>query len=247
MLRWVCIWGLAMNLQDRAYAAAIFIVMGICCIGAYVAVSGFMNANPQGIHIGLTSGSETPTQESAVEIPTETGAPPTLTALPTEPPSVTPKGYVPPATSTIKRPPTLDLPTVPAIQVATVTPTRGSQANCGYPFCGKIGLANAKLAPTGRDCPTDYLWGVVYDKSGAGIPNWQIRYVHIGIGDDHTTTKGPPDSRIGGYDIVASNGTWNLTLYDSAGNVKSAPFQVKAGQAYTGGPTCPSRVDFVEQ
>jgi hypothetical protein len=236
-----------MNLQDRAYAAAIFIVLGICCIGAYVAVSGFMNANPQGIRLGLNAGSVTPTPESAVEIPTDTPAGPTSTALPTEPPTQTPRGYSGPPTATIKRPPTLDLPTVPAVELITSTPSAPTQANCGYPFCGRIGIADGKMAPTGRDCPTDYLWGIVYGKDGAGIPNWQIRYTHVGIGSDHTTTKGPPDTRRGGYDIVASNGTWILQLYDPNGNVKSAPFQVNAGQPFTGGAACPSRVDFVEQ
>jgi hypothetical protein len=236
-----------MNLQDRAYAAAIFIVLGICCIGAYVAVSGFMNANPQGIRLGLNAGSETPTSESAVEIPTGTPAAPTSTELPTEPATKTPKGYIAPPTATIKRPPTLDLPTVQAVPIATVTPSAPTQTNCGYPFCGRTGIADGKMAPTGRDCPTDYLWGAVYDKNGTGISNWQIRYTHVGIGNDHTTTKGPPDTRIGGYDIVAANGTWILQLYDPNGNVKSAPFQVKAGQPYSGGSTCPSRVDFLEQ
>jgi hypothetical protein len=236
-----------MNAQDRAYAAAIFIVLGICCIGAYVAVSGFLNASPEGIHLGQNGSAQSSSTESAVEIPTETIAPPSPTAPAAEQPTSTPRGYVPPPTPTIRRPPTLDLPTVPAFPVATATASAPTQSNCGYPFCGKIGAADPKMAPTGRDCPADYLWGVVYDKSGAGISNWQIRYQQVGGVKDHTSTKGPPDKRIGGYDIVAANGTWILQLYDPNGNVKSAPFQVKAGQSYTGGSICPSRVDFVEQ
>jgi hypothetical protein len=236
-----------MNAQDRAYAAAIFIVLGICCIGAYVAVSGFMNASPQGMGLGLSSGTQTPSTQSAVEIPTGTVPPPSSTAPATEPPTNTPKGYVAPPIPTIQHGPTLDLPTVPAVALPTVTYSASTQANCGYPFCGRIGVADPKMAPTGRDCPPDYLWGVVYSKYGAGISNWQIRYKQTGGVSDHTNTKGPPDTRIGGYDIVAANGTWTLQLYDPAGNVKSAPFQVMAGQPYSGGSTCPSRVDFVEQ
>jgi hypothetical protein len=236
----------AMNIQDRAYAAAIFIVLGICCIGAYVAVSGFMNATPQGLTLGLNSGTQPPTLESAVEIPTGTVAPPTTTSMPTEPPTKTPKGFVPSPT-TINRPPTLDLPTVPVTEVVSATPSGTAQVGCGYPFCGRIGAPEAQMAPTGRDCPTDYLWGVVYDRNGKGISNWEIRYQQIGVVSDHTVTKGPPDTRIGGYDIPAGSGTWILQLYDSSGNVKSPPFQIKARQTFAGGSTCPSRVDFIEQ
>lgn len=50
-----------MTMQDRAYAVAIFIILGICCIGAYVAVSGFLNANPDGFSLALNDASATPT------------------------------------------------------------------------------------------------------------------------------------------------------------------------------------------
>lgn len=237
-----------MSIQDRAYAAAILIVLGICCIGAYVAVSGFINANPQGITLGLGGGTQTPTSESAVAIPSGTVAPPSSSPLPTEPPTRTPKGFVPSSTATTKRPPTLDLPTSSSIQVITSTPLASVQAvGCGYPFCGKIGKPEAAMAPTGRDCPSDYLWGAVYDKNGKGIPGWTIRFQQVGGGSDKVSTKGPPDSRLGGYDIVAAGGTWILQLYDPSGNSKSPPFQIKARQSYTGGTNCPTRVDFVEQ
>src|SRR5437867_10481496 len=89
-----------MSIQDRAYAAAIFIVIGICCIGAYVAISGFFNANPNGITLSLSQPTGTATVEPNIEIPTETPAPPTFTPLPTLPPTDTPKGFnpSPPAT-----------------------------------------------------------------------------------------------------------------------------------------------------
>ena len=236
-----------MNMQDRAYAAAIFVVLGICCIGAYVAVSGFMNANPQGPSLGLNTAGQTPTQQSAVEIPTDTAAPPTATPLPTEPPTKTPKGFVPSSTPTIKRPPTLDLPTVPIIGLGSATPFATTQVGCGYPFCGKMGKPDENMGPRGQACPTDYVWGVVYDKNGVGISDWHVRFQRVGGEGDRTTTKGPPDTRIGVYEIVAASGSWILQLRDPSENVKSPPFQVNAGQSYTGGPTCPSRVDFVEQ
>jgi hypothetical protein len=236
-----------MNLQDRAYAAAIFIVLGICCIGAYVAVSGFMNANPQGLNLGSNGAAQTATLESAVEIPTDTPAPPTATLGPTEVPTRTPKGFGPSATPTIRRPPTLDLPTVPVTELITATPPTPTQVGCGYPFCGRLGKPDPNMGPKGVECPTDYLWGVVYDKNGNGISNWEVRYQRVGGDSGHTITKGPPDIRLGVYEIVAANGTWNLSLYDPSGNVKSPPFQVKAGQPSSGGTTCPSRVDFVEQ
>ncbi len=236
-----------MNLQDRAYAAAIFVVLGICCIGAYVAVSGFMNANPQGLSLGLNSATGTPTPESVVQIPTGAPAPPTSTPLPTEPPTKTPKGFVPSPTATLTRPPTLDLPTAPVSIVSRATPSAPAQAGCDYPFCPRIGVPDETVAPTGRTCPTEYLWGVVYDKNGVGIPNMQIRYEQSGGVKDSTMTKGPPDTRIGGYDIPAGSGTWILQLFDQSGNVKSPPFQIRSRQPYTGGSTCPTRVDFVEK
>jgi hypothetical protein len=236
-----------MNLQDRAYAAAIFIVLGICCIGAYVAVSGFMNANPQGLSLGLNAETATPTIESNIEIPTGTPAPPTFTPLPTQLPTKTPKGFVPSPTASLTRPPTLDLPTAPVSTVTVATPITPPQAGCGYPFCPRIGGPDERMAPTGRACPTEYLWGVVSDKNGNGIPEMQIRYQQIGGVSDSVMTKGPPDTRIGGYDIPAGGGTWILQLFDRGGNVKSPPFQIKSRQPYIGGSTCPTRVDFVEQ
>lgn len=236
-----------MNVQDRAYAVAIFLVLGICCIGAYVAVSGFSNSNPQGLSLGLNNATQTPTEVSVVEIPTGTEAPPTGTEAPTIPPTRTPKGFLPSPTPTLKRAPTLDLPTAPPVEISSATPEATVQVGCGFPFCGRIGRPDPKMAPTGRDCPTDYLWGVVYDKNGNGLPNWQIRYQQIGGVSDQVITKGPPDTRIGGYDIPVGSGTWVLQLYDTSRNVKSAPFQVTSRQPYTGGSTCPSRVDFVEQ
>lgn len=237
-----------MNLQDRAYAVAIFLVLGICCIGTYVAVSGFMNANPQGLSLGLNAAaSETPTPANVVEISTATLESATETPGPTEAPTSTPKGFKPSPTATIRRGPTLDLPTAAPLEVTTATVAATVQVGCGFPFCGRIGQPDPKMAPTGRDCPTDYLWGAVYDKAGTGLPNWQIRYQQLGGVTDKVATKGPPDTRIGGYDIPVGSGTWVLQLFDSGGNVKSAPFQVVSRQPYAGGSTCPSRVDFVQQ
>ena len=50
-----------MSMQDRAYAAAIFVIIGICCIGAYVAISGFANANPGGLLLAFNGATASPT------------------------------------------------------------------------------------------------------------------------------------------------------------------------------------------
>src|ERR671936_743717 len=94
---------IAMNLQDRAYAAAIFIVIGICCIGAYVALSGFFNAYPGGISITFNTATATTVAETNVQVPTDTPAPPSLTPLPSVPPTQFPQGFIPSVTPAVTR------------------------------------------------------------------------------------------------------------------------------------------------
>jgi hypothetical protein len=242
-----------MNLQDRAYAVGIFIVLGICCIGAYVAVSGFTNVNPSGLNLSLNSGSPTPSAVTTLDVSTATPGAATVPPLPTSTAAravTTPGGSQPTPTSLTHGTPTpaflADIPTITLAATSVVSSPTPAAGSCGYPFCPQIGRPDAAMAPTGLPCPINYIWGVVYDKNGAGIPNMEIHYQQLGGASDQTMTKGPPDTRIGGYDIPAGGGTWVLQLF-AGGQAQSSQFRIQAHQAFTGGSTCPTRVDFVEQ
>ncbi len=251
-----------MNLQDRAYAIGIFIVLGICCIGAYVAVSGFMNANPQGLTLGL--GNSTPTsavQSPTAAAPTETEVAVTDTAVPvftSAPPTNTPKGFKPTLTPLSRGTPSpaylSDIPTITPSASGTApalgfvpSPTPAVAGNCGSPFCPIVGRPDETLGPSGQKCPRDYLWGLIMDRNGKGLAGWKIHFRDPAGNEEDRTTKGPPDPA-GKYDIPApSGGVWFLQARDPSGKPLSPMFRVIAGQAYNGGATCPTRIDFVEQ
>ncbi len=264
-----------MSVQERAYAAAIFIIIGICCIGAYVAISGFLNSNSDGLDFfGQALTPATP--RLGIVIPTETPAPPSATPLPTIPPTETPVGFIPsvtPATTPVQDAgqaptPTLDLlPTAlnatPGTEMPTPTPSASptleldqptappaptAVSACGLPFCPRpLGPPDAALAPTGRPCPDNYLWGLVLDESGEGIPGLKVRFRDPGGGGDDAVTKGAPDPP-GRYDVpTGAGGTWTLQLLDPSGNALSPVVRMQAHQAYTGGGSCPTRVDFRKQ
>ncbi len=251
-----------MNLQDRAYAIGIFVVLGICCIGAYVAVSGFMNANPQGLTLGL--GNQTPVstvQSATIAAPTETETSATVTAAPlstSAPPTNTPKGFSPTLTPLSRGTPSpaflSDIPTVtlaapgtaPAAG-ATRSPTAAAAGNCGSPFCPIMGKPDETLGPTGQKCPRDYLWGIVQDRNGKGLAGYKIHFRDPSGNEEDRTTKGPPDPP-GKYDQpTGGGGKWFLQLRDPNGKPLSPMFPIESRQSYNGGAICPTRVDFVEQ
>ncbi len=232
-----------MSMQDRVYAAAIFIILGLCCIGAYVAVSGFANANPGGISIGFLSTTATPTAGVTIEIPTETPAPATNTPLP---PTRTPEGFQPTDIPAATRGPTLDfIPTV-ATPEATATPeASATPPGCGAEFCPRPGPADAN-APGGNPCPSNLIWGYVLDSSGQGMPGIKIHFRDAGGNAGEKDTKGPPD-RPGIYDIPVGSGTWIVEVMGKRDTLRSTPFQVAVGEAWGGSGNCPTRVDFVQQ
>lgn len=234
-----------MTMQDRAYAVAMFIVFGICCIGIYVAVSGLLNANPNGLTIALLNqATETPTVGVTIEIPTETPAPPTNTP---PPPTRTPRGFVPSPTPGFTRPPTLDfLPTVPTPEPFTPTPVPSpTPPGCGAEFCPRPGPPDPR-APGGNPCPPNLIWGFVLDRNGQGMVGIKVTFR-----DDHGNagekdTKGPPDPP-GIYDFPVAGGIWTVQLAGRRDTTRSTPFQVAAGQVWTGSGNCPTRVDFIQQ
>lgn len=234
-----------MTMQDRVYAAAIFIIMGICCIGAYVAVSGFMNQNPDGFKIGLNLATTTPTAGVTVEIPTETAAPPTNTSLPA---TKTPIGFQPTAIPAATRGPTLDF--IPTIATLEASPTPEASATpqpsgCGAEFCPRLGPPDGR-APSGNPCPPNYLWGFVLDRNGQGIPGIKVTFRDANGNAGESDTKAPPDPP-GRFDFPVGGGTWTVQVAGRKDASRSGPIQMAAGQTWTGSGNCPTRVDFVQQ
>lgn len=233
-----------MSMQDRVYAVAIFIIFGICCIGAYVAISGFLNANPDGISISLNSETATPTAGVTVAIPTETAGPPTGTPLP---PTRTPVGFRPSDTPAATRPPTLDfIPTLPT-QEATATPPPSETATpvgCGSSFCPRLGPPDAR-GPKGSTCSVEYIWGFVVNANGQGVPNIRLHFREVNGAEGDTRSKG--DAEAGKFDFPATTGTWTIAVWSREGDPVSPAIQIQAGQAWGGSGNCPTRIDFVQQ
>jgi hypothetical protein len=231
-----------MTMQDRVYAAAIFLVLGICCIGAYVALSGFMNAHPGGLSVGLVEASTSPTAGVTIQIPTETAAPPTRTPLP---PTKTPKGFKPTDTPAATRPPTLDfIPTIATAEFTATPLATETPAGCSGSYCPRLGPPDAR-GPKGATCSQEYVWGFVLDRNGEGIPNIRVHFRELGGAEGDAKTKGDPDPR-GRFDFPTSSGTWTVSVWSRDGDPISPAMQVVAGQPWGGSGNCPTRVDFVQ-
>lgn len=232
-----------MSMQDRAYAAAIFIIIGICCIGAYVAISGFMNANPDGLSLAFISATQTPTLGVTVEIPTETAGPPTNTPLP---PTKTPIGFKPTDVPEATRGPTLDfIPTIVTPEFTPTPPPSATPTGCGAIFCPRFAPPDAR-APTGNPCPDNYIWGFVFDQIGKGLGGMKVALRELNGAADKVTTKAPPDPE-GRFDFPANGGTWTVQVVDRQENPISPPIQIQAHVPWGGSGNCPTRVDFIQQ
>ncbi len=238
-------------MQDKAYAVAIVVVLGICCLGMYVAVSGYLNSNPSAL-----SSLTTPVFQSTqvvVNLPTDTPLPTVTVAtqpiVATAAPLPSPLG----AFQTITAATTSVAPTLPPVPVRpaaspTLPPASSSVSCAGFQFCPKGGSGDSTIAPTGVECPRNFIWGRVIDSTGAGIPNARIRFKLTTTGEsDAVTTKGLPDPP-GIYNIPTgqpgSSGV--LWMLDSSGNTIS-PQITLVTQTYTGAGNCPTRIDFVQQ
>ncbi len=251
-----------MNLQDRAFAVGIFVIMGICCIGAYVAVSGFMNASPSGLGLGLGLGDTTPSPvvqpslavaAGTIEVATPTPFP-SVTAAP---PTNTPKGFKPSPTPVSRGTPSpsflSDIPT--AVPVTPGTPSTSAtqpatavapvSSTCGYKYCPKINGAPDDRAPTGKPCPPSYLWGFVLNSDGKGAPGVQVRFTTPEGESDRTFTKAPPDPA-GRWDVTAGSGMYTIQILDQNNKQLSPAVQIRAGVTDPSGATCPTRLDFVQ-
>ncbi|MBI4787384.1 MAG: hypothetical protein HY782_10105 [Chloroflexi bacterium] len=245
-------------MQDRSYAMAIVVVLAICCLGMYVAVSGYLNSNPSGF-ASLSATPAIPGTLVVVVINTDTPAPTkpgaTVPPVATSPPIPSPLGafqtITAATTATVARTTataTLRAPLPPTAPPPVVAPSPAAQSCSNFTFCPSGGPPDAQLAPTGDPCPRNYIWGRIVDVSGKGLPETQIRF-RTPLGNvDRAASKGPPDPP-GIYNILAPapGGSWTLWLVDSVGAQISPQITIVAPQPYLGSGNCPTRIDFKAQ
>ncbi len=231
-------------MQDRYYVIAIIVILAICCLGGYVAVSGYFNSNPPALSV-LTPG--TAATPIVVLVSTDTpgpiSPPVTVAGAPTVQPVPSPLGaFQTIAASTTQLPPT---PTAKSTNLPTAPPASAAQSCSGFAFCPKGGPPDFTLGPTG-ECPANYIWGRVVDKNGNGLPNIRVRYKLVSTGDvSDAFTKAPPDPA-GAHNIPTgqAGSVWLVWIIDS-GNQVSPQFTLTT-QKYSGTGDCPTRVDFVQ-
>ncbi len=233
-------------MQDKTYVIAVVVVLLICCLGVYVAVSGYLNSNPDAIPNWVASFQGTPVVVSIstyTPLPTQVViAPPATATLPAVP---SPLGALRTITAAITI--VMPTPTRAVIASPTFTTASGFPACGNFAFCPRPGPPDLALAPAGQACPRNYIWGRVVDASGRGLRDRKIRFKNPMGESDTVTTKGAPDPE-GIYNIpsVASGTTWEIWLLDPGGGDASPHVKVTA-VAYSGVGNCPTRVDFVQQ
>ncbi len=233
-------------MQNRLYAVATLVILGICCLGLYVAVSGFLNSNQPSL-IGNASRTLPPVTPLVVILGTDTAAS-------TKP--ITPGTIAPTLAPTL---PIIPIPS-PALPSATITaPTSTSRpvtptslppvSACGnFLFCNVSGPPDLSLAPSSSNgCPSAYIWGLVYDISGKGLANRKFRFKGPSGTEDTRVTKGAPDI-VGKYDIStgAAGGSWVVWILADDDSPASPQVSLTT-QNYLGGSTCPNRIDFKQQ
>ncbi len=237
-------------MQDKALVIAIVVVLGICCLGIYVAVSGFLNSNPTALPnlpgvtqltpvvITISTPTNVPTNVPVI-IPTAIAATPTVSPL-----GVFPTFPIVTATVPVAVPPT----SAPRPAAATATPVGLALPACGNsPFCPRAGSPDSGLGPGGNECPRNYIWGRVADASGKGLRDRRIRFINPTNETDAVTTKAPPDPE-GAYNIPTGQlgSTWIVWLLDPSGG-EASPRVTITTQAYSGVGNCPTRIDFVQR
>ncbi len=246
-------------MQDRSYIIAMIVVLAICCIGMYVAVSGYLNSNPSPVLSNATPlpiqatlvvviplGSDTPEPTIAISTlaPLPTGATPAL-GLGAIQTVIAATGAAPsPTAAAAKSPIPASLPAPPALPPAPLaTPV---PLGCTTQFCAKGGPPDATLGPGGVECPRNYIFGRVVDLSGQGIPDRTIRFTGPSGEQGTIPTKNSPDPR-GSYNLPTGQpgNTYTLWLVD-AGGARVSPQVPVTTQAYSGG-LCPTRLDFMQQ
>ena len=236
-------------MQDRYLVVAILVILAICCLGGYVAISGYLISNPPSLSALATGVAATPiviavSTDTPAAARTVAAAPPSATA----PPVPSPLGAFETiaAASTTQQVPTRAPTAGKPASPPTVAPVTTGESCGTFTFCAKGGTPDFTLGPTGNSCPSNYIWGRVVDKNGNGMPDMRIRFRLVATGEgDSVVSKGPPDPA-GAYNIPVQPGsTWVVWLTD-AGNQISPQVTVTL-QGYGGAGNCPTRVDFVQQ
>lgn len=262
-----------MQFQERIFPVAILFVLGICCIGAYVAVSGFMLASPNGPDLSFlnsvrttaafNAGTVTSSAERATRLPGTSTPGPTAVSAATL--TITPVGFKPSATPSPSR--TSTEPPIPAAlpnvtfavtrQASapgpqpgqTTAPTQAGSFNsaCGFEFCPQPGPPDANLGPTHQACPSGYLWGQAYDENGKGVGGslgWKVVATREGSTAEAFPLKTRPDPE-GIWNVATGGGgSWTLQLLDGNNRPLSSKYGIAAGNVNGPGGTCGTRVDF---
>jgi hypothetical protein len=246
-------WEVTIKMKDRSYAIAIVVILAICCLGAYVAVSGYLNSQSPLIAVATPG---TPPVAAVTVLPTDLPvpskaavvAPVVVPASPVAAPS--PLGIFQTITAAVTAPPTAPIPaTAPRV---TVPPTAAEPAQlaCGnFGFCPRTGPGDASLAPGGNDCPANYIWGRVVDSGGKGLANVRIRYRSPTGDSDVTVTKAPPDPA-GVFNIPTGQpgSTWTVWLEVNNSQVSpQVPVTTQRPTTTIGLTVCPTRIDFVQK
>lgn len=232
-------------MKERSSVIAIVVVLAICCLGAYVAVSGYFINQPSSNPVATLSALTTPV---VTVLPTDTLVPvkpsvastlvaPTIVAVPS------PLGVLQTITAAVPAAPRATVP--PAVVVPVASPTQAQPA-CNSPFCSAGGPPDAVLGPGGNECPANYIFGRVVDSSGKGIPNVTIRFRDpTGIGAN-TTTKGAPDPA-GMYNIPTGQPGSEWSVWVEVNGNTASPQVKLTTQRYTGAGLCPNRLDFIQK
>ena len=248
-------------MRDRSYAVILVIILVVCCLGAYVAISGYLNSIPPALSGLLSPRATTPVATLVViQLPTLTAVPKTVTVQ-SPPPIVSvpsplgvfqttqPFSTVVGTPGALPPPPGATLAVQPSSPIATtIPPARSPTASqaCTTPFCPRTGPPDGTIGPGGQACPRNYIFGRVVDAAGNGLPDRIIAF--IGPSNEHVTvrTKGMPDPP-GVYNIptMQPGNTYTLWLQDSGGSRLSPQVSI-ATQDYSGSGNCPNRLDFVQ-
>lgn len=232
-------------MQNRLYAVAVLVILGICCLGGYVAFSGFFNSSAPSF-IASASRTLPPVTPLVVVLGTDTPAP-------TKP--VTPGTVSPTSAATIPIIPiipTAVLPTIgtPTATLRPVTPTPLPPVSAcgGFLFCNVSGPADQSMAPSSSTgCPSTYIWGRVFDTSGKGLSDKKIRFKDPQGELGQSVTKNVPDIP-GKYDIPTGQpgSSWVVWVQNDDGSAASPQVPITT-QNFLGGSVCPNRIDFKQQ
>ncbi|MBI3536927.1 MAG: hypothetical protein HY070_05145 [Chloroflexi bacterium] len=236
-------------MQDRSSVIVFILILSVCCLGLYVALSGYLintppplNSNPASANfapptvlvvISTSEAAKLPIViapvSTALAVPSPLGAFQTITAAITN------------ARPTFTITPRIALP-------PTALPAQSGARCASFAFCPQDGPPDSRLAPTGAACPRNYIWGQIIDANGKGIPDIRIRFKDPNGEANFQTSKGPPEPIPGIYNIPTGQpgSTWEFWVVDSNG-LDISPHVMMTTQAFSGAGNCPTRIDFVQR